>query len=494
MDPVVTPVEMAAIDAEAPEPVAELIARAGWATAKAAKDLIGGSLYGKRVLIFVGKGNNGADGRSAASFLERQGAACSIVPVGSAPTEPSVRTAAGHRFDLVIDACFGTGLGRDFDHQTLPVTAEGVPVLAVDIPSGVDGLTGAPRTHPMPASATITFAALKPGLVLEPGRSLAGAVAVADIGLDCSRATTFLVTRNDITERWPTRAADHHKWRSAVLVVGGSPGMTGAPSLCATAALRSGAGYVLVAVPGTQSAVGAESGAGLGTESDTGSGRTAALPTQPTEAVAVPTPADWAAAAIEHGKRCGSVVVGPGLPVSPDQLDQYLQATTTPTVFDAGALDAVAEVAARSGGLGTFTGAVGDDDGEARLRPLHVLTPHDGEFVRLTGRAAATDRIQSVRDAAAALGAVVLLKGPTTVVAHPDGRVLLSTAGDQRLATAGTGDVLAGIIASGIAGGLDPFLAAGIGAELHGTAGLAGYRVGMTSGDLPSQVAAVLSE
>ena len=478
MDPVVTPAEMAAIDAEAPEPLTELIRRAGLATANAAKRLIGEPLYGKRILVLVGKGNNGADGRSAAWFLDRQGAACSVVPVGAPTTEPSVRLATGHRFDLVIDACFGTGLGRDFDCRTLPVTAEGVPVLAVDIPSGVDGLTGALRTRPMAATATVTFAALKPGLVLEPGRELAGAVTVADIGLDCSRATTFVITRSDITDHWPSRARDHHKWRSAVLVVGGSPGMTGAPSLCATAAFRSGVGYVLLAVPGTMS----------------GSGQPEALPTTPIEAVAVPTPMDWADVAIEHGKRCGSVVIGPGLPVSPDQLGRYLQATTTPTVFDAGALDAVGAVANRTAGLGVSreAGAVGD--GGAVPAPLHVLTPHEGEFVRLTGRTAATDRIQSVRDAAAALGAVVLLKGPTTVVAHPDGRVLLSAVGDQRLATAGSGDVLAGIIASGIAGGLDPFLAAGIGAELHGTAGLAGYRVGMTSGDLPSQVAAVLSE
>lgn len=475
MEPVVTPAEMAAIDAEAPVPVTELIERAGWATARAAKRLLGGPLYGKRVLVLVGKGNNGADGRSAARFLDAQGAVCSIVPVGAAGSEPSVTRAAGLRFDLVIDACFGTGLGRDFDHQTLPIVAEGVPVLAVDIPSGVDGLTGALRTNPLRATATITFAARKPGLVLEPGRRCAGAITVADIGLDCSRATIHLIGRDDITDWWPVRSTDHHKWRSAVLVVGGSPGMTGAPSLAATAALRSGAGYVLQAVPGSASK----------------DGLPAQLPTHPVEAVAMPTPTAWVDAGIEHGRRCGAVVIGPGLPVSADHLARYLAGTRTSTVFDAGALDAVAAVTGRS--HATPGEVIGDLSG-AGSGPLHVLTPHDGEFSRLTGEPAGTDRILAVRTAAASLGAVVLLKGPTTVVAHPDGRVLLSTAGDQRLATAGTGDVLAGVIAAGIAGGLDPFLAAGIGAELHGTAGLVGYRVGMTSGDLPSQVAAVLSE
>ncbi|MGH1491058.1 MAG: ADP-dependent NAD(P)H-hydrate dehydratase, partial [Acidimicrobiales bacterium] len=124
---------------------------------------------------------------------------------------------------------------------------------------------------------------------------------------------------------------------------------------------------------------------------------------------------------------------------------------------------------------------------------LHVITPHDGEYKRLLGESPGDDRVAAARQGAAQLGAVVLLKGPTTIVAHPDCRVLLSTVADQRLATAGTGDVLAGVIAAGIAGGLDPFHAAGVGAELHGMAGSRGRRVGLTAGDLPPLIAETLS-
>jgi NAD(P)H-hydrate epimerase len=123
-----------------------------------------------------------------------------------------------------------------------------------------------------------------------------------------------------------------------------------------------------------------------------------------------------------------------------------------------------------------------------------VLTPHDGEFARVTGAAPGPDRIGAARSAAAELGAVVALKGPTTVVAHPDGRALISTAGDKRLASAGTGDVLAGLIGAGLAGGLDPFLAAGLGAELHGRAARVGFDRGFVASDLPPLVAQLLDD
>ncbi|MEM9652783.1 MAG: NAD(P)H-hydrate epimerase [Actinomycetota bacterium] len=503
MEPVVTPAEMAVIDADAPEPVAELIERAGWATAVAAKDLLGRSLYGKRILVLVGKGNNGADGRSAARYLDRQGARCTVVDVvdlladegllqrfrkrfgrGRRSTDQNRSTEVpALRFDLVIDACFGTGLRRNFDGDDLPIPDD-VPVLAVDIPSGVDGMTGAGRGGPIQATATVTFAAMKPGLLLEPGRSLAGRITVADIGLDCSRATIHHLDRTDITTHWPRRAVDHHKWRNAVLVVGGGPGMTGAPGLSARGALRAGAGYAQVAIPGTDS--GTDSDAGAGADQIDGGSSGGGFVVEPVEAVGLATPIDWVPTALAAGRRCGAVVIGPGLPTPPGDLGAYIAEVDTPTVFDAGILDSVAELLAAARKPGTLAGP----DGQVR----HVLTPHDGEFRRLFGRSPSQDRIADVRAAAASAGAVVLLKGPTTVVAHPDGRVLLSTTGDQRLATAGSGDVLAGVIAAGLAGGLDPLLAAAVGAELHGTAGLSGYRVGMTAGDLPSLIAAVLSE
>ncbi|MGI9597705.1 MAG: bifunctional ADP-dependent NAD(P)H-hydrate dehydratase/NAD(P)H-hydrate epimerase [Acidimicrobiales bacterium] len=481
MRPVVTPAEMAAIDAAAPEPVEELIERAGWATARAAIGMLGGSLYGRRIAVLAGRGNNGADGRSAARFLERAGGRCTVfdIPLGSA------RSSAGRpAFDLVIDACYGTGLGRDFDRDGLPLDVGDIPVLAVDIPSGVDGLTGQLRGRPLPATATVTFAALKPGLLLDPGRRLAGAISTADIGLDCSGATTWHLGSDDITALWPRRPAEAHKWQRAVHVIGGSPGLTGAPTLASSGALRAGAGYVARSVP-------LAGPAGPTDDRPPDSDRELIDSLDhvdsefgPVEAVNYPVPPRWAGAALATIDRFGAAVVGPGLhPGRPLELAAYLNATTIPTVFDAGAIDGLTAVLARE------PNALRRPDG-----PLHVVTPHDGEFTRLIGHRPGTDRIAAAVEAAARLRAVVLLKGSTTVVAHPDGRVLLSTAGDQRLATAGTGDVLAGVIGAGLAGGLDPFLAAGVGSEIHGRAGFGGYRVGMTAGDLPSLIAALLSE
>ncbi len=459
MREIVTPSEMAAIDADAPEPAVELIERAGWATAQAALRLFDGHAYGRRVAVLAGKGNNGADGRSAARHLERRGAVCRVFDVPGSDDGATCEPVDPGSYDLVIDACYGTGLRGAFDSRSLPIQVGDTPVLAVDIPSGVNGLTGAAQGSPLQAVATVTFASLKPGLVLEPGRSLAGHVTVADIGLDCSRAGIWHLEESDLS-KWPRRSETAHKWRHAVAVIGGSPGMAGASALSSAAALRAGAGYVAQI-------------------------RTAPLgdgPSEPIEAVAVSLVNDRNRAA-ELLDRCRAVVIGPGLanggPQMWSEVHQLLTRVDAPMVFDAGALrpDLVEAVAGSS---------VTDD------RPP-VLTPHDGEFERLTGRAPGPDRIDDTRRAAAELGAVVLLKGPTTIVAHPDGRALVSTAGDQRLATAGTGDVLAGIIGAGLALGLESFPAAGIGAELHGRAAGRGPSVGLRAGEIPDLVAEALS-
>ena len=456
MREVLTPAEMAAVDAEAPEPVTELVERAGWATARAALRLLAGDAYGKRVAVLAGKGNNGADGRSAAHHLERRGARCQVFDVPGPEGREPVETGT---YDLVLDACFGTGLRGPFHAGSLPIDVGDTPVLAVDIPSGVNGLTGATEGTPLPAIATVTFAALKPGLLFEPGRSLAGHVTVADIGLDCSRARLWNLEQSDLSG-WPRRSGTAHKWANAVAVIGGGTGMAGAASLASTGALRAGAGYV------TQVRT-APLGAG---------------PSAPVEAVTVSMIDDWNRT-VSLVDRCGAVVIGPGLEIDGPQrlaeLHQLLAMAEAPVVFDAGALrPELLEAVSRS--------SVADDR-------LSVLTPHDGEFARLTGRRPGPDRIEDTRRAAADLGAVVLLKGPTTVVAHPDGRALLSTAGDQRLATAGSGDVLSGIIGAGLTLGLDPFLAAGLGAELHGRAAGRGFAVGLRAGDLPALVAEFLS-
>lgn len=437
MIPVVTPTEMASIDAAAPEPVDVLIGRAAGAVARAAVELLGGT-YGRRVVLVAGPGNNGNDGRVAASMLERRGVRVTVHGVEEAPAVlgPS---------DLVIDAAFGTGFRGSYEFPD----PNGAPVLAVDIPSGVSGLTGSASGRPVAAAATVTFAALKPGLVLGDGPSFAGGVSVADIGLDVSAASVHLVEDADVVGWVPARAVDDHKWRHAVWVVAGSPGMTGAARLCSAASMRAGAGYVRLTVPGDERADG------------------------PVEAVVVPLPADgWAASVVDQGDRFQALAVGPGLGREDQvgaQVRELLAGTDRPVVLDSDGLwvlgrDAVAVLGERSAPT--------------------VLTPHDGEFERLTGAAPGEDRIAATRELAAATGAVVLLKGATTVVARPDGAVLLVRSGDARLASAGTGDVLTGILAALVASGADPFRGAAAAAHLHGRAAMAGPARGLVASDV----------
>lgn len=435
MIPVVNPEEMAAIDRAAPEPVEVLIGRAGGAVARAALDLLGGA-YGRRVVVLAGKGNNGGDGREAARRLRARGVRVVEVDAASAPARlPGA--------DLVIDAAYGTGFRGTY---RAPLVEAGTPVLAVDIPSGVDGLTGAVAEGVLAADRTVTFAALKPGLLLEPGAALTGDIEVADIGLDAASARTHLVERADVAAWLPARPPTAHKWQSAVWVVAGSPGMGGAATLATGGAQRAGAGYVRLSTPG-------------GAAADV-----------PVEVVQVAVPArGWAATVAAGLDRFGALLVGNGLGLTPDteaEVRALVSASTVPTVVDADGITALGEQAADHVG------------------PHVVLTPHDGEFARLAGGPPGPDRIGAARDLAGRLGAVVLLKGHLTVVAAPDGRVALSGAGDQRLATAGTGDVLAGIVAALAACGLDPWRAAAAGALLHGSAADLGWRRGFVAGDL----------
>lgn len=435
--PVVTVEEMAGIDRDAPEPVEVLVHRAGGAVARAAKRLLGGT-YGRRVVVVAGKGNNGADGRDAAVRLRAAGARVAVLEATDAPDRVP-------RCDLVIDAAYGTGFRGEYH---APGTAD-ARVLAVDIPSGVNGDTGEAVDGAARADATVSLAALKPGLLFGEGPERAGAVEVADIGLDVGRARTHVLDDDDARAAMPPRRHADHKWASGVLVVGGSPGLVGAPWLAATAALRVGAGNVRMAVPGA-------------------SGRE--LP--PSEVYSRLLPADgWSAPAVEDARRCRAVVVGPGLGLAEHtgaELRRLLAGVEATVVIDADALtllgrDAPAVLSGRPGPT--------------------ILTPHEGEFERLVGTRPGADRIGAVRALAKEARAVVLLKGPTTVVAHPEGRVLLAAAGTPALATAGTGDVLAGTIAAVVARGAHPFLAAAAAAHAHGAAARR-RRAGLVAGDL----------
>lgn len=450
MQPVLTVAEMNAVDAGALEstPLDVLIGRAGQAVALAAIDLLGGA-YGRRVVVVAGKGNNGADGRFAAGVLGRRGARVLVVEAGSSE--------AIGPCDLVIDAAYGTGFRGEYRS---PPVVPGTLVLAVDIPSGVRGDNGEAAGSPLTADRTVTFVALKPGLLQGDGTRLSGEVSVADIGLDPGRSQISLMDDADVASLLPSRLNAGNKWSAAVLVVAGSPGMTGAAALCARAAYRSGAGMVRLGVPG-------------------GSLSTAAVD----EAVSVALPSEgWSVDALEAASRCAAVVVGPGLgrePSSSGEVRRLVTESPVPVVVDADGLFA----------LGRVEGVP-----NLRTRSAVVVTPHDGEYGRLMGDRPGADRIGGARQLARSSGAVALLKGPTTAVADPSGRVLLGITGTTRLATAGTGDVLSGIIGAMIARGVGPQEAAALAAHVHGLAGARGPAEGLVAGDLPELVSQVLSE
>jgi NAD(P)H-hydrate epimerase len=201
-----------------------------------------GGVYGRRVVVVAGKGNNGADGRDAATRLRRRGIRVEVIEAADAPARlPDA--------DLVIDAAYGTGFHGEYQAPD-PGDA---PVLAVDIPSGVNGLTGEAAEGAVRAERTVTFAALKPGLLFAEGRDRSGVVDVVDIGLDVSTARAALVEGSDVAAWLPARERNTHKWKSAAWVAAGSPGMTGASEMCSRSALRAGAGLVRMGVPGLDS-------------------------------------------------------------------------------------------------------------------------------------------------------------------------------------------------------------------------------------------------
>jgi NAD(P)H-hydrate epimerase len=452
VEPIVTPDEMARIDAAAPEPVEELIERAGGAVARAARQLLGGT-YGRRVVIIAGKGNNGADGWSAARRLEQRGVRCTVLDAADAP---AVLPPA----DLVIDAAYGTGFRGTY--QAPALADPDTPVLAVDIPSGVDGLTGVASGEPLRATRTVTFAAWKPGLLLADGAELAGAVEVADIGLDTSAARAWRVTAADVADWLPTPSPATHKWKAAAWLIAGSPGMTGAARLAAASAMRSGAGYLRISTPGARTEVDA-----------------------PVEAVVTPLDGAWAGTVLDDLDRFRAVGVGPGLGTDEavaDEVRALVAGAGIGTVVDGDGLRALGAAAA------TVIGSRPDG------APPAVLTPHDGEFAELDGAAPEPDRFAAVRGLARATGAVVLLKGPTTLVAAPDGTVLAADQGDDRLATAGSGDVLTGLILGLTASGVPPHQAAAAGAFLHGRAGDLAWRRGLVAGDLVDHLPAAFAE
>ncbi len=505
MKPVLTPAEAAALDSASEAAgitTAWLMENAGRATAMAAADLAGG-VYGRRAVIVCGKGNNGGDGLVAARHLSRSGMRVSVVMMED-PTSltglaasnfarlaeaPGVRVRGLQeldrelaRADVVTDAIFGTGFRGApegaYARAISAINGSEVPVLAVDIPSGVDGTNGTVAGEAVAASVTVTFGAAKAGLVLYPGAAFAGLVEVADIGFppELVVGDLLMVEREDVAARLPERAPDSHKRATGVvLIVGGSRNMTGAVCLAADAAYRAGAGLVTVAMP---------------------EGILPVIESAVLEATFLPLPetADGTIAAAAFDvlwERLGSfdaIAVGPGMSTHEETAGftrALMAAAPKGLVMDADGLNAFA------GRLEEF-----DDRGSADL----VLTPHVGEFARLMGISSAevqTDRVARVRELAARIGATVLLKGTRTLIAEPSGVVRINPTGSSALATAGTGDVLTGTIAALMARGLDSYDAATVGAYVHGLAGLVAASQlgeGTTAGDVAGSLPETLEE
>jgi NAD(P)H-hydrate epimerase len=455
---VLTRDEMRAADAAAVLAVSHetLVQRAGTATAHAALRLLGGA-YGRRVVVVVGKGSNGADGRVAAAFLARRGARVRVLPADDAAAAGGVTLPP---CDLVVDAAYGTGFRGSYDAPRAPGEAR---VLAIDIPSGVDADSGEAPGDAVQADRTITFAALKPGLLQGRGAACSGAVEVADIGIPFATPRALLVEDADVA-RLPARPRDVNKWTTAVGVAAGSAGMEGAAILCSRGAMAAGTGMLRLGSPGDPAAP------------------------WPTEAVRMHLPAAaWAGAFLEATAKCKAVVIGPGLgteEATAEEIRAVIAAVPVPLVIDADALTALGDVAAARTLLDKRSGP-------------SILTPHDGEYARLNGAAPSEDRLEAARHLARATGAVVLLKGPLTAVAAPGDAapdVLLAAAGGPALATAGSGDVLSGVIGAFCARGIPPLEAAALAAHVHGRAAALGPAQGLVAGDLPVLVATFLSE
>lgn len=461
MIPVVTIEQMRCADgavlAQLSNPNA-LIERAGFAVSQMALKMMRGG-YGKRITVICGKGNNGNDGRVAAQRLRERGAL--VTEIDAERTDGVFIDSRSA--DLVIDAAYGIG----FRGTWQPPIVFDVPVLAVDIPSGLDANTGAVAGGVLAADHTVTFAALKRGLLFHDGPAVCGEVSVADIGVDvlehCDDINLYVVEPNDVAAWLPTRDADAHKWNIAVRVIAGSRGMTGAASLVCAAAMRAGAGIVHASVRDDADA-------------------TAALPT---EVVQRPLPAsDWTSALAADIRRFGALVIGPGLGRGDDVsalVRGALSVADIPTVIDGDGL--IAAIDSHSGNAAVST----------RTAPT-VLTPHDGEFAALGGDVDNVDRVDATEQLAALLKSTVLRKGPTTIVATSGAPTMLVVSGDQRLATAGSGDVLSGVIGALLARGLDAQSAAASGAVIHGIAGRLGPVEGTIARDVAGSIADVMTE
>ncbi len=453
------------------------------------------------ITVLCGKGNNGGDGLVVARLLRDAGRDVTVLCTGPPeelkgdalanlerlPGEPPFELAAQKarasetlaQASVVVDALLGTGFRGEPNGAVVEaidaVNAARTPVvISVDVPSGVDASTGVVAGAAVRAKATVTFHAAKPGLWIHPGKAHAGQVEVIDIGIPRGTPGADMIglIAPSVLDALPRREATSTKFSSGhVLVAGGSRGLTGAPRMTALGAMRAGAGYVTASVPASLQAILASSGPpelmtrGLGDDDGT------------------LTP-DGVADVLEATRRGGALALGPGLGRAERSVAfarELALRAQVPLVLDADGLNA--HSGERLGDL------------SKRTAPT-VLTPHSGELGRLLELERSEierERLANARLAAERAQAIIVLKGDDTLVADPSGLIAVSPGGSPALATAGTGDVLTGVIAALLSQGLAPFTAASAGVWLHAVAGrLAAHQQGAAEGVIASDVIAQL--
>lgn len=512
---VVTSGEMREIDRRAIQefgiPGVVLMENAALKVFEAAKDMLG-EAAGKRVLVFAGKGNNGGDGFAAARHLANWGSEVEVVlfasknslsgdalinfsiiinmglPVHevlvSGDLEPVRNRLAGAH--LIIDAILGTGIkgtvkGPVKEAVSL-INDSGIPVLSVDIPSGISGDDGRVCGAAVRADTTVTFGLPKRGHFLYPGAGYTGKLIIGDIGIPKGVVESYegitgeLITRSRIAGLISKRKRDAHKGTfGRVFFLAGSAGYTGAAFLACQGALKSGSGLVTLGVPESINPV---------------------MEVKLTEAMTLPLPEtdegtlsrDAVPAIMEQVRASRALGVGPGLSTRkdvPEVVKTLVREADIPLVLDADALNSLAD----------------DPDILKSRKAPAVITPHPGEMARLLGTTTAEvqeDRIGAAREAAGKWGVIAVLKGANTVVGHPDGRFFINTTGNPGMATGGTGDVLTGIITSFLGQGMSPLDAALAGVYIHGLAGdrasLQKGERGLTAGDIVETLPLVISE
>jgi NAD(P)H-hydrate epimerase len=471
MEPVLSVAGMQEVDAMALDRVDALMDAAGYSVAMSAVAM--GIGYGARVHVLAGRGNNGGDGYVASRYLARRGATVTVHHNGL----PTIDTAAwramraaeisGVRIkpidapidgDLIVDALYGTGFRGDLPAVAIPWTATGTPILSVDIPSGLSGDTGVASGVAFSAQRTATFHMLKTGHLLGEGPDRCGVIDLYDIGLRGGDPAMWRFTGPDVV--LDVRKRDAHKWSAgAVATVGGTPGLTGAAMLAGRSAIAAGAGMSAI----------------LTTSANAAAYEAIAPDLVAIQACDRGSWGDDPSRVLSLVERFGSLIVGPGLePAGASFVMGLAAGFPGALILDAGALNAMKSIEV----LANRTGAT-------------VLTPHAGEFKRLTG---STPSPGTVRELSERSGAVVVAKGNPTIVASGSSLVIVDSGGPE-LATIGTGDVLAGMIGAFVANGAPADVAAATAAYLHGIAGRAlAHRETVSASALVREVGVVVSD